>query len=113
MGLFTFFTSSWFGLGDGGGLVAKSCSTLVAAWTIACQDHLSMGFARQEYWSGLPFSPPGDLPDPGIKPRSPTLQVDSLPTQPLVLLTITKLDDESKLCRQLFSITDFQSALSL
>ena len=74
MGLFTFFTSSWFGLGDGGGLVAKSCSTLVAAWTIACQDHLSMGFARQEYWSGLPFTSPGDLPDPGLEPGSPTLQ---------------------------------------
>ena len=47
--------------------------------TIACQSPLSMGFLRQEYWSGLPRPPPGDLPDPGIKPTSPTLQVDSLP----------------------------------
>ena len=39
------------------------------------------GFSRQEYWSGLPCPPPGDLPNPGIKPRSPTLQVDSLPTE--------------------------------
>ena len=39
-------------------------------WTIACQAPLSMGFSRQEYWSGLPFSPPADLPDPGIKPPS-------------------------------------------
>ena len=41
-----------------------------------------MGFSRQEYWSGLPFSSPGDLPDPGIEPSSPTLQVDSLPSEP-------------------------------
>ena len=40
------------------------------------------GFSRQEYWSGLPYSPPGDLPNPEIKPRSPTLQVDSLPSEP-------------------------------
>ena len=48
-------------------------------WTIAHQAPLSMGFFRQEYWSGLPFSSPKDLPSPGIKPRSPTLQVDFLP----------------------------------
>ena len=41
-----------------------------------------MGFSRQEYWSGLPFPPPGDLPNPGIEPRSPALQVDSLPAEP-------------------------------
>ena len=40
-----------------------------------------MGFPRQEYWSGLPFPPPGDLPDPGIKPESPALQADDLPTE--------------------------------
>ena len=40
-----------------------------------------MGFSRQEYWSGLPFSSPGDLPDPGIEPRSPVLQADSLPSE--------------------------------
>ena len=39
-------------------------------WTVACQAPLSMGFPRQEYWSGLPFPSPGDLPDPGIKPTS-------------------------------------------
>ena len=43
------------------------------------QPPLSMGFFRQEYWSGLPFPSPGDLPDPGIKPRSPALQENSLP----------------------------------
>ena len=50
------------------GLVAKSCLTLVAPWTVAHQAPLSMGFSRQEYWSGLPFPSPEDLPDPGIKP---------------------------------------------
>ena len=41
-----------------------------------------MGFSRQEYWSGLPFPSPGDLPDPGIKPRSPTLRAGALPSEP-------------------------------
>ena len=50
-------------------------------WTIAHQAHPSMGFSRQEYWSGLPCPPPGDLPDPGIEPGSPALQVDSLPAE--------------------------------
>ena len=61
----------------GGGLLAKSCPTLVTAWTIALQAPLSMGFSRQEYQSGLPFPSPGDLPNPGIEPRSPALQADS------------------------------------
>ena len=48
-----------------------SCVQLfVTVWTVACQAPLSMGFSRQEYWSGLPCPPPGDLPDPGIKPTS-------------------------------------------
>ena len=46
-------------------------STSATPWTVACQAPLSMGFPRQEYWSGLPFPSPGDLPDPGIKPTSP------------------------------------------
>ena len=49
---------------------------------IAFQAPLSMGFSWQEYWSGLPFPSPGDLPDPGIEPRSPTLQADSFPEPP-------------------------------
>ena len=48
-------------------------------WTTALQAPLSMEFPRQEYWSGLPFPSAGDLPDPGIKPRSPAWQADSLP----------------------------------
>ena len=48
-------------------------------WTAVYQASLSMGFSRQEYWSGLPFPSPRDLPDPGIEPRSPALQADVLP----------------------------------
>ena len=51
-------------------------------WTIVCQAPLSVGFTRQEYWSGLPFPSPGDLSDPGTEPGSPELQADSLPTEP-------------------------------
>ena len=65
----------------GGGLVAKSCLTLVIPWTLACQAPLSMGFSREEYWSGLLFPSPGDLPHPGIEPGSPTLQADDLPPE--------------------------------
>ena len=69
----------------GGGLVAKSCLTLASPWTIAHQAPLSMGFPRQEYWNQLSFPSPGGLPDPGIKPASPTLQVDSLPVHACML----------------------------
>ena len=51
-------------------------------WTAAYQAPLSMGFSRQEYWSGLPFPSPGYLPDPGIEPGSPALQTDVLPSEP-------------------------------
>ena len=51
-------------------------------WTVAHQAPPSMGFSRQEYWSGLPFPSPGDLPDPGIEPGSPTLQADALTSEP-------------------------------
>ena len=51
-----------------------SCVRFFASpWTVACQSPLSMEFSRREYWSGLPFLPPGDLPDPGIEPLSPAL----------------------------------------
>ena len=56
--------------------------TLATQWTIACQAPPSMGFSRQEYWSGLPFPSLEDLPDLGIEPRSPALQADSLPSEP-------------------------------
>ena len=53
-------------------------------WTVACQAPLSTEFSRQVFWSGLPFPSPGDLPNPGIEPRSPTLKADSLPSEPSV-----------------------------
>ena len=62
-----------------------SCVPLFAnAGTVACKTPLSMGFCRQEYWSGLPCPPPGDLPDLGTEPGSPALQADSLPSEPLL-----------------------------
>ena len=73
------------------GLIAKSCLTLATPWTVACQAPLSMGFSRQEYWTGLPFFSPGNLPDPEIKPESsafPALQVGSLRLEPLVFLVV-------------------------
>ena len=54
----------------------------VTAWTIAYQASPSLEFSRQEYWSGLQFPSPGDLPDPGIEPGSPTLRADALPSEP-------------------------------
>ena len=76
--------------GGGGALVAKSHLTLATPWTVAHQPPLSMGFPRQQYSSGLPFPSPGDLPNPGIEPRSPALQVDSLPAEPQVHNLIIK-----------------------
>ena len=59
-------------------------SDSVIPWTVAYQAPPSMGFSRQEYWSGLSFPSPGDLPNPGIElVSSPTLQADSLPSKPL------------------------------
>ena len=62
--------------------VAQSCPTLCDPMGCSLQASLSMGFSRQEYLSGLPFPSPGDLPDPGIEPRSPALQADALPSEP-------------------------------
>ena len=61
--------------------VTQSCLTLATPRTVACQAPLSIEFCRQEYWSRLPFPPPGDLPNPGTEPRSPTMQADSLPVE--------------------------------
>ena len=63
--------------------VAQSCPTLCDPLDCSPQGSSVGGFFRQEYWSGLPFPSPGDLPNPGIEPRSPTLRVDSLPSEPL------------------------------
>ena len=65
----------------GGGVVTQLCLTFVTSWTVAWQAPLSMGFPRQEYWSGLPFPSPGDLSDPRTEPWSPASQADSLLTE--------------------------------
>ena len=72
-------------LGDGevgGALVTQLCLTLVTPWTVACQALWSMGFSRQEYWSGLIFPSPGDLLSPGIEPASPALAGRFFTTEP-------------------------------
>ena len=65
----------------GGGVVAKSYPTLAIPWTEEPGSLQSVGFSRQEHWSGLPFPSPGGLPNPGIEPGSPALWADSLPTE--------------------------------
>ena len=55
----------------------------VTLWTVTYWASPSMGFSKQEYWSGLPFPSPGDLPDPGIEPRSPALEADVLTSEPI------------------------------
>ena len=62
--------------------VSSHVRLFATPWTAAYQAPPSMGFSRQEYWSGLPCPSPGDLPDPGIKPRSSALQADTLPLEP-------------------------------
>ena len=84
-------------------LVCVSCSVtsvrlFVIPWTVACQAPLSMRFSRQEYRSGLPFPSPGDLPDPGIEPASPILQVDSLPNETLRGHTYTEKKKKKSHC---------------
>ena len=68
-------------LPGGSSSVTKLCPAFVTPCTVACQAPLSVGFSGQEYWSGLPFPSPGDLPNPGIEPRFPALQADSLLTK--------------------------------
>ena len=63
----------------------------MTSWTVDCQAPLSMGFSRQEYWSGLLFLSPGYLPETGIKPRTPALQADALPPEPPGKLKIVKI----------------------
>ena len=78
-------------------LVTQLCLTLAVPWTVVCQT-LFMEFSRQEYWSGLPFPSPGDLPHPGIEPGSPALQAN-LPGTLLVLLLVEhKLREKKPFC---------------
>ena len=68
-------------------------SLFAPSWTIAYQAPWSMGFSRQEYWSGLPFPSPGDFHNPGIEPGSPTLQTDALPSEPNTLLNNVEVQE--------------------
>ena len=69
-------------LSKGAVLSRSVMSDSATAWTVARQAPLSMGFSRQEYWSGLPCPPPGGLPSPDIEPRPPALQANSLSSEP-------------------------------
>ena len=70
----------------------------VTLWTVAHQAPLSMGFFTQEYWSGLSFAPPGDRPDSGLKPSSPELQVDFLPTSPSYIYIHVYIKRSTHIC---------------
>ena len=70
--------------------------SFVTPWTVAHQAPLSMGFSRQEYWSGLPFTSSGDLPDPGIEPRSLAWWTDSLPSEPQVFIFFKNLNSSHR-----------------
>ena len=76
-----------------------SCSDMsnfLSPWTVVAQEApLSIGFSRQQYWSGLPFPSPGDLPNIGSEPRSPSLQADSLPSEPPGIQTHYDLNKRS------------------
>ena len=90
-------------------LCAQSLSRVqlfVTPRTVACQVPLSKGFSRQEYWSGLPCPPPGD----GVEPRSPTLQVDSLPSEPPGNSKNTRVDSLS-LLQGIFSTQELNQGL--
>ena len=84
-GRFSTTSATWEALDNRTCVCVKSLSRVrpfVILWTVAHQAPPSMGFSSQEYWSGLPFPSPGDLPDPGIEPRSPALQADTLTSEP-------------------------------
>ena len=72
-------TIAWYIKGKSSRSVVSDSAT---PWTVAYQAPSPMGFSRQEYWNGLPFPSPGDLPDPGIKPGSPEFQADALTSEP-------------------------------
>ena len=80
--VFLFLTSLCITDSESESEVAQLCPTLCNRCIVAYQAPLSMGFSRQEYWSGLPFPSPGDLPDPGIKPWSPAFQAEVLTSEP-------------------------------
>ena len=76
-------------------------SNSTTPWTVAHQAPLSMGFSRQEYWRGLPFPSPGDLPNPEIEPRPPALQADALTSEPPGFWSV----EVNNLCNQVYSFS--------
>ena len=80
---------------------------MMIPWTVAHQPSLSMGFSRQEYWSGLPLTSPEDLPNPGVKPGSPILQADYLLTESPGKPYISFLDYYKQHCNELGSADFF------
>ena len=91
-----------------------SCLQLfLTPWMIAHKAPLSMGFPRQEYCSGLPLPLPGDLPDPGIEPASPALQVDSLPLSHLgshkAMLLSHKKEQDNAICSNMDATRDYHT----
>ena len=79
---YRFWHQVWFCIVSSVMLSLSRVQLFAIPWTVVRQAPLSMGVFRQEYWSGLPFPSPEDLPNPGIEPRSPALQADSLPFEP-------------------------------
>ena len=93
-----------------------SCSSRVwlfaTPWTVACQAPLSMEFSRQKYWSALPFPSPGDLPNPGIEPRSPVLQADSLPSKPASPIKYGERNQNNRTkCHFVFKLSPYSQTL--
>ena len=97
--------------------VAQLCQLSGTPLTVGHQATLFMGFPRQEYWSGLPFPSPGNLPDPGIKPVSPALQADSLqselPEKPTYIYTNNFLLHVVCLCCRFFPLIDDHKILNI
>ena len=93
----------------------QSCLTLCNPMDYIPQAPLSVEFSRHTYWSGLPCPPPGELPDPGIEPKSPVVQVDSLPTEPprkprAPIPTFRAFSSVQSLCRVQLSVTPWTTA---
>ena len=85
----------------------------VTPWTVAHQAPPSMGFSRQEYWSGLPFPSPGDLPNPGIEAGSPALQTDSLPTELQGKPTICSSPNQNKFFFHVLTYKHLQACMEI
>ena len=93
-------------------LVTQSCPTLCDHMDCSLPGSSVHGISREEYWSGLPFPSPGDLPDPGIEPESPALQADSLPFEPPIKINM-KNCIQANYYKQKFKVKSFLIGASL